>query len=62
MGLRKAGPMNKSLLAKLAWRVVMHGEAFWCKVLWAKYGSGRGERLDFVERLRDSRIWNGVGR
>lgn len=60
IGLRKVGVLNKSLLAKLAWRVAMQNGGFWCRVLREKYCSGRGDGLDFVDRKRDSKVWKGV--
>lgn len=60
VGLRKASTMNKSLLAKLAWRVVTEDDAIWCNVLREKYGLSRGDGFEFTEKQRDSRIWKGV--
>lgn len=41
VGLKMAKVMNKVLLAKLAWRMLIQGDDIWCKVMKAKYGMGQ---------------------
>lgn len=45
--LRSAEAMNKSLLAKLVWRLIVKLEATWCNLLRAKYGGARTEETLF---------------
>lgn len=45
VGLRKACLMNKALLSKLAWRVLIKKEAIGCKILRKKYLRSKGGGL-----------------
>lgn len=59
MGLKMAKTMNKAMLAKLSWRVLVNKEELWCKLLRAKYGLQKEVDV-FREKLRASNIWKNI--
>lgn len=46
-GLRKAEGMNKSLLAKLGWRLVKNEDGLWARILRSKYGQQKNGPATF---------------
>lgn len=55
-GLRKSEDMNKSLLAKLGWRILTCGEKTWCRVIRDKYGIFDDRPLTLKHKLRESHV------
>lgn len=61
-GIRRSEDMDKSLLAKLGWRLLTCGEETWCQVMREKYGLREGMPLHFKQKHHESHIWRGVVR
>lgn len=59
-GIRRAEDNNKSLLAKLGWRVLTCGEEPWCRVIRQKYGVIERRTPAFKHKQRETQIWRGV--
>lgn len=59
-GLKTAKGMNKTLLAKLGWRLVKQGEAMWAKTLGLKYGISDDGLVVFKHKQRASLTWKGL--
>lgn len=59
-GLRKSEDMNKSLLAKVGWRLLSYGEETMCRVLRNKYGISDDRPVLFKQKQRESNIWKGI--
>lgn len=52
--------MNKALLAKMAWRVIIEEDAIWAKVIRSKYGLESDGLVVFKEKQRSLLIWKGL--
>lgn len=59
-GLKRAEGMNKSLLAKLGWRLLTQGDTMWARILRAKYGVDEAGPVVFNHKQRASSIWRGL--
>lgn len=62
LGIRKAGDMNKSLLAKIGWRLLHDQVSLWAKIVRSKYRVGEiRERRWIKPKSNWSSTWRSVG-
>lgn len=59
-GLRRAEDMNRALLAKLGWRMLVCGDEAWCKLIKSKYGVTSKTPPFGRHGQRDSHVWRGI--
>lgn len=59
-GLKGAEGMNKAMLAKLRWRLLMQGDDLWAKIIRQKYGVSIDGPVTFKSKQRASLTWRGL--
>lgn len=60
VGLMRAKALNKSLLIKLAWRLITQGDATWATVVHLKYRLEEDGSVIFKHKQRSTCNWKGL--
>lgn len=58
--LKSAKDMNRTLMAKLAWKLLSQTEQAWSKVLSSKYKVEIGDGIHFKSKSLSSQVWKGI--
>src|SRR3954464_6482629 len=60
LGLKDLRTMNKAFLLKIAWGLLNDEEAFWARVLCAKYNVPEMIHCDSLPHLNGSHLWKSI--
>lgn len=59
-GPRRAEGMNKAMLAKLAWRLIMRQNELWTRIISKKYGMSEDGPVVFRKKQEAFAVWRGL--